>query len=115
MDQQQTRTTKNGKITGRCPAGHTKVVPDKGLGRATLATWETRHQTCTAAEGENATVTVSYGGQSVTFALDGAEVSRTPQDDGSIHAYLNNASRGFIADEVEKALIALTAEQVAQS
>jgi hypothetical protein len=54
----------------------------------------------------NATVTVAYGGHSVTFELDGDELSA---DSTGHKSYLNNASKGYIADEVEKALLALTA------
>lgn len=52
----------------------------------------------------NATVTVSYGVNSVTFALDGTEL----QTDTAGGPYLGTASRGFIADEVAKALIKVT-------
>jgi hypothetical protein len=52
----------------------------------------------------NATVTVTYQGKSVTFDLEGTELS-----EGSDHQYLSNASQGFIAREVEKALIEVTA------
>jgi hypothetical protein len=52
---------------------------------------------------ENATVTVTYGGKSVTIELDGTELS----DTGS-HRYLSNASRDHVADEVERALLSLT-------
>lgn len=54
----------------------------------------------------NATVTVTYNGQSVTFDLDDTELSEVPGANGS-HRYLSNASRGFVADEVEKALLTL--------
>jgi hypothetical protein len=53
----------------------------------------------------NASVTVAFEGKSVTFELDGPELSSTEQPDGSMLSYLNNASRGFVADEVERALL----------
>jgi hypothetical protein len=53
---------------------------------------------------ENATVTVTYGGKSVTVELSGTELSESSLGNG----YLNNASRGFVADEVERALLSLT-------
>lgn len=31
-------------LTGTCSLGHVLTVPDKGMGRATLAAWETQHQ-----------------------------------------------------------------------
>lgn len=54
--------------------------------------------------GLNATITVTYAGADVTFDLDGNELSPGSND----HLYLSNASRGFIADRVEQALIELT-------
>jgi hypothetical protein len=35
-----------------CSAGHTATWYDQGLGRATAAAWETRHQDCKADEAE---------------------------------------------------------------
>jgi len=52
---------------------------------------------------ENATVTVTYGGKSVTIELSGTELQSG--------RYLNNASRGFVADEVERALLSLTNDE----
>lgn len=55
----------------------------------------------------NAQVTVAYKGNSVTFDLEGYELSDSYSNGGEIvpgHSYLNTASRGFIADHVEKAL-----------
>lgn len=40
--------TKRVTLVATCKAGHTNEVPDTGLGRASLATWETRHQHCVA-------------------------------------------------------------------
>lgn len=54
----------------------------------------------------NATITVDYAGRSATFELDGVELSTDSAGGG----YLSNASRGFIADEVQKALIDTTAD-----
>jgi hypothetical protein len=54
----------------------------------------------------DAIVTVWYKGEQVSFSLDGDELA--PVGTQSDHRYLTNASRGFIADEVEKALIYLT-------
>jgi hypothetical protein len=56
----------------------------------------------------NATVTVAYKGRTITIALDGTELSANEQANGSTHPYLTNASRDFIATEVEKALVILT-------
>lgn len=55
----------------------------------------------------NAVITVAYNGHTVEIPLEGNELSHA--SDGK--PYLGNASRGFIADEVEKALINLTGEQ----
>lgn len=55
----------------------------------------------------NATVTVTYDGESVTFELEGAELSEIHLSDTLTNRYLNNASRSVIADEVEKALLHL--------
>jgi hypothetical protein len=60
----------------------------------------------------DATVTVTAHGHSLTFPLSGDELSRTDQEDGTTHAYLSNASRGYIADEVEKALLILAGEKL---
>jgi hypothetical protein len=38
--------TQRTSLTATCPKGHSYTVPDKGLGRAALAAWETRHQSC---------------------------------------------------------------------
>ena len=63
------------------------------------------------ATSRNATITVTYGDNPpVTITLDGLELAES--SNGAL--YLSNASRGFIADEVEKALIALS-EQLTQS
>ena len=56
--------------------------------------------------GPNATITVTYGDGSVTFDLEGTELSATSHG----NAYLGNASRDFIATEVEKALIEVTSD-----
>lgn len=53
----------------------------------------------------NATVTVTYDGKSVTFELDGTEMGY----DSAGGRYLTNASRAFIADNVEDALKQVTA------
>lgn len=53
----------------------------------------------------NASVTVTYGSKSVTFELSGTELSEVGVDR---RRYLSNASRGFIADKVERALKDLT-------
>lgn len=53
----------------------------------------------------NATVTVTYGDKSETFELSGNELSEVARAEGKPpHRYLTNASRGFIADEVEQIL-----------
>ncbi|MFS0884940.1 hypothetical protein [Aeromicrobium sp. 179-A 4D2 NHS] len=40
-----TRVTTGGTITSTCGVcGETETAPDKGLGRAKVAAWETRHQ-----------------------------------------------------------------------
>lgn len=36
-------TRDGGELTAACQCGDGLVVPDKGLGRALLATWKTRH------------------------------------------------------------------------
>jgi hypothetical protein len=54
----------------------------------------------------NATVTVTYDGKSVTIELNGTELS----DTGS-HRYLGNASRDYVASEVERALLSLTNDE----
>lgn len=56
----------------------------------------------------NAVITVTYNDQSISFELEGAELSAVGQRDGSIHRYLTNASSDFITSEVEKALITLS-------
>jgi hypothetical protein len=53
----------------------------------------------------NASVTVRYGDSEVTFELDGIELSNASVDG---HLYLSNASRAFVADEVERALKEVT-------
>lgn len=65
---------------------------------------------------ENATVTVTFGGRSVTFELDGTELalSTTPQGTEG-HRYLSNASKDFISTEVEKALIDLVTPQSSEA
>lgn len=56
----------------------------------------------------NATITVAFGdGTPAVITLDGAELAEGSQG----HRYLSNASRDFIAGEVEKALIDLLAQQ----
>ena len=55
----------------------------------------------------NATITVEYGGQAVVIELQGSEVSETPQRDGSVHRYLGNASKDYIGEAVEKALLTI--------
>ncbi|MGV8972211.1 MAG: hypothetical protein ACOH10_07800 [Rhodoglobus sp.] len=59
----------------------------------------------------NATVTVTYNGKSVVVTLEGTELSSTKVVGGPVHYYLTNASRDYIATEVEKALIALSTEE----
>lgn len=40
-----TRTATDGQVTASCDVcGKTCTMPDKGIGRANLAAWETRHQ-----------------------------------------------------------------------
>jgi hypothetical protein len=56
---------------------------------------------------KNATVTVTYGGKSATFELDGTELSGPHTDNGG-HRYLNTASRDYVATEVERVLLDLT-------
>lgn len=56
---------------------------------------------------QNATLTIEYGGKTVTLILAGTELSSVEQQDGTVHKYLNEASRDFIALGVENALIAL--------
>lgn len=58
----------------------------------------------------NATITVSINGKERTIVLDGDELSSTTDQDGRVHKYLTNASRGFISDEIESALIDLTGD-----
>lgn len=59
----------------------------------------------TQPEPVNATITVTYGdAEPIIIVLDGPEVGT----DSAGGKYLNNASRHFIADEVEKALTILT-------
>jgi hypothetical protein len=62
----------------------------------------------------NATVTVTYKGKSVTFDLDGTELSEGVHlgHPGIPAFYLTNASKGFISDEVEKALITVATSEV---
>jgi hypothetical protein len=56
----------------------------------------------------NATITVAFGdAEPIVITLDGAELGESSWG----NRYLTNASRGFIADEVERALIALLAQQ----
>lgn len=56
----------------------------------------------------NATLTVTFGDATpVVIILAGAELAEGAEG----YRYLSNASRGFIADEVEKALVALLAQQ----
>jgi hypothetical protein len=50
----------------------------------------------------NAKITVSYGDYEESFELDGHELS---VDSLGKHSYLSNASKGYIADQVEKALL----------
>jgi hypothetical protein len=64
-----------------------------------------------ASQDVNATITVAYKGQTVVIDLDGTELSETRQRDGSLHRYLTNASRDFISDQVEKALIAIVSKE----
>lgn len=59
----------------------------------------------------NATITVALDGRSVTFELDGPELSETTQADGSVHRYLTNASQHFITTQVEAALLSLVNAQ----
>lgn len=56
---------------------------------------------------ENATITVSYDNISIIIPLDGVELSAVVQSDGSTHRYLSNASRDWIGNKIEKALIEL--------
>jgi hypothetical protein len=56
---------------------------------------------------ENATITIRQGDSAISFPLDGFELSITEQQDGSEHVYLSNASRDYIAEQVEKSLIAI--------
>lgn len=56
----------------------------------------------------DAIVKVIYKGAEHVFALDGEELSVTMQHDGTEHKYLTNASKDYIATEVEKALKLLT-------
>lgn len=53
----------------------------------------------------NATVTVAYEGREVVITLDGTELCGVSGD----HLYLANSSKGFISDEVEQALIEVSA------
>lgn len=39
---------KDGRIVAACVCGNGINVPDKGLGRAAVAAWKTRHQDCEA-------------------------------------------------------------------
>lgn len=41
-------TRQNGLIIAACVCGAGESVIDKGLGRAVVATWRTRHQDCAA-------------------------------------------------------------------
>lgn len=50
----------------------------------------------------NARITVELAGRTVTFELEGSELSHV----GGA-SYLSNASKDFIGDEVEKALVSL--------
>lgn len=38
--------TDGAEITAACRCGAGVIVPDKGLGRATVAAWKTQHQGC---------------------------------------------------------------------
>lgn len=58
---------------------------------------------------ENATVTVAYKDNAVTITLDGPELATGYPE---TYRYLGSASRDFIGDEVEKALIALVKQDV---
>lgn len=39
-----TRQVKGGTIRATCSQGHTVTAPNKGLGRAKVAAWKSRHQ-----------------------------------------------------------------------
>jgi hypothetical protein len=54
---------------------------------------------------ENAVVTVSFGGKSVSFELNGIGLQTYRDSD---YRHLATYERGFIADEVEKALLEIT-------
>lgn len=63
-------------------------------------------------EHPNATVTVAFGDKTVTFELDGTELQETSRSRAGVVEpifYLGNASKSFVADSVEKALIEVTA------
>jgi hypothetical protein len=59
---------------------------------------------------ENATVSVTYGNHTHVFSLDGFELSTSEQADGRLHRYLTNASKAYVCDEVEKALLLVVPE-----
>jgi len=63
-----------------------------------------RHAKTECPVSANATITVTYKGRAVVVELDGAELSDTSAP------YLSNASRDFIGDAVETALLHLTRE-----
>ena len=52
----------------------------------------------------NATLTVTYEGRTESFELEGTELSESSTG----QPYLGNASRHFVGEEVEAALIRLT-------
>lgn len=53
----------------------------------------------------NATITVTLGDHTETFTLEGDELSRTTQADGSVHAYLGNGSKWHITEQIEDILL----------
>lgn len=58
-----------------------------------------------ATDPANATLTVALNGKTVVIELDGDELSRASSDG---IPYLGNASRAWIAERVEAALLELT-------
>jgi hypothetical protein len=107
-------------VTGFTAAGNVRLDDARGEGVGFIARGTAVRPACLIVarrdgqpghEGnrpEDAKVTVSYGGREVVIDLSGTELSWTEQGGGRTHHYLSNASKDFLGEEIEKALIALT-------
>lgn len=60
---------------------------------------------------EDATITVSYGGETLTFHLEGSGLSEVKQMSGVIHRYFTTGEKDYIANKIERWMVETVSER----